>query len=111
MKKLNLLILAGAAATLMTLNLSAGEALQTPRAKDNQAKVAKADATPNTVTSPVNVTGTPRATGQQVNKSSGTNDTQAMSCARNMSSSPKSAGECASHPGAAMPCCAVANAR
>jgi len=111
MKNLNLLILAAVAATLMTVNLAASDVLQTPRAKDNQVKVAKSDAPPSTVTSPVTMAGTPRAAEQQAMKPAATVDAQAMSCSRSMTSSPKAAGECASHPGAAMPCCAVANAK
>ena len=110
MKKLNLLILAGTAGTLMTLNLFAGDVLLTPRAKDNQPKVGRSEATPSTVTSPVYAMGTPRAADQQAKKTASAVDAQVMSCARHMSSSPKAAGECASHPGAGMSCCAVAKA-
>jgi hypothetical protein len=111
MKKLNLLLVTGAAATLMTANVFAGDTLPTPRAKDQAAKPAKAETAPNTVASPIYVAGTPRTADQQAKKPVGKADTQVMSCTRNMTSSPKSVGECASHPGAAMPCCAVANAR
>jgi len=111
MKKLNLLILTAAAATLMTWNLSASDALLTPRAKDNQAKPAKTELAGSAVTSPAYATGAPRAVDQQTKKGAGTVDTQAMSCSRNMTSSPKAAGECAGHPGVAMPCCAVANSK
>src|ERR1022692_4628205 len=109
MKTLIPLTIASLALAVMTLNVS-GEALLSPRAKDNQIKIVKGtDSSPNTVTQNRNVTASPRTLDNQIKTVAGTsNDANAMACSRQMVASPKAIGECASHPGAAMSCCSVA---
>ena len=107
------LTLASLALAVVTLNVFAGEALLSPRAKDNQIKtVAGSDNSPNTVTQNRNATVAPRTLDNQIKTVAGTgNDAAAMDCSRKMAGSPKAIGECASHPGARMSCCAVATTK
>jgi hypothetical protein len=110
MKTLIPLTIASLALAVMSINVSAGEALLSPRAKDNQIKtVARTDLSPNTVTQNQNVIASPRTLDNQIKTVKGTsNDANTMACSRQMVASPKAIGECASHPGAAMSCCSVA---
>ena len=71
------IIVAFAMATLaaITINLNAGEALLTPRQKDNQLKtVAGTNSGPNLATENRDFLGTPRAFDHQVKVIKGTND-------------------------------------
>ena len=113
MKTLIPLTIASLALAVMSINVSAGEALLSPRAKDNQIKtVAGADLSPNTVTQNQNVIASPRTLDNQIKTVKGTsNDANTMACSRQMVASPKAIGECASHPGAAMTCCIVATVK
>ena len=110
MKTLIPLTLASLALAVMTLNVSAGEALLSPRARDLQIKtIAGTDNTPNTVTQNRNLPVPPRTLDQQIKTVPGTNGgPDTLACPRRMLASPKAIGECASHPGAAMACCMVA---
>jgi hypothetical protein len=113
MKTLIPLTIASLALAVMTLNVSAGEALLSPRAKDNQIKtIAGTDNSPNTVTQNRNVIASPRTLDNQIKTVKGTsNDANTLACSHQMVASPKAIGECASHPGAPMACCSVAMAR
>ena len=73
MKTLIPLAIATLALALTSLNISAGEALLSPRAKENQIKhVAGTDTSPNTVTANRNVTASPRALDNQIKTVAGT---------------------------------------
>jgi hypothetical protein len=62
MKTLNLPAIAGAALTALAINLSAGDAVLTPRARDNQIKTVPATTTTrNLATENWNITATPRS--------------------------------------------------
>ncbi len=113
MKTLKPLTLASLALAVVTLNVFAGEALLSPRTRDNQTRiVAATDNSPNTVTKNRNAAVAPRTLDNQIKTVAGTgNDAAAMDCSRKMVGSPKAIGECASHPGAPMSCCAVATAK
>jgi small ligand-binding sensory domain FIST len=110
MKTLIPLTLAALALAAITLNVSAGEALLSPRASDLQIRnVPGVDKSPNTVTLNRNIIASPRTIDNQIKvvKSTG-NNPDTLVCRRQMLASPKAIGECASHPGVAMACCSVA---
>ncbi len=110
MKTMKPLTLASLALALVTLNVFAGEALLSPRAKDNQIKtVAGSDTSPNTVTQNRNVTASPRTIDNQIKTVAGTDTSpDTLTCTRKMLASPKAIGECTSHPGpCASACCMV----
>jgi hypothetical protein len=110
MKTLSLLLVTCAAAAAMTVNLSAADALLTPRAKGNEIKVVRVnDTSPSTVVPDVAVNGSPRERDNQIKSVPGSDSgATAANCAGNMAGSPRAVGECASHPGAPMSCCSVA---
>lgn len=111
MKTMKPLTLASLALAVVTLNVFAGEALLSPRAKDNQIKtVAGSDNSPNTVTQNRNVAASPRTLDNQIKTVAGTDtSTDTLTCKRKMVASPKAIGECVSHPGpCASACCKVA---
>lgn len=109
MKK-SLLTLGVAAMVTITLNSFAGDALLSPRTAGNQiSHVAAVTGAAN----PVNAAATtvaPRAAGNQVVIAAGTATGAAVTCGK-MAGTPKMIAECASHPGAVMPCCATASAK
>jgi hypothetical protein len=109
MKTLNLLTLAGVALVAAALNVSAADAL-TPRAKENQLKAIKGtDASPNLAAPGQNFAATPRSVENRITTVAATGtDADPAICAKHMTATPKEVAECASHPGAAMPCCTVA---
>ena len=113
MKTLIPLTVATLALSVMTSNLFAGDTLLSPRARATQiTTVAGTDNSPNTVTQNRNVTVSPRSLANQSKSVIGTgNDADTLKCSRMMTASPKVIGECASHPSAPMPCCAVAKAK
>jgi hypothetical protein len=97
----------------MTLNLSAGEGLLSPRGKDNQIKATTvADTSANMVTQKKNAVASPRGLDNQIKTVAATAQAaDSMNCSRKMLASPRATGECASHPGAPMSCCSVATAK
>ena len=113
MKTLIPLTLASLVLATVTLNLSAGDALLSPRARDNQIRtVAATDNSPNTVTQNRNVIASPRTLDNQIKTVAGASaGADTLVCSRNMVASPRAIGECASHPGAPMPCCVVATVK
>jgi hypothetical protein len=112
MKTRNLLTLAGIALVAAALNVSAGDALS-PRAKENQIKAIKGTDASSTLVAPSqNLAATPRSVESRINTVAATGkDADPMVCTRHMTANPKEVAECASHPGAAMPCCAVATSK
>lgn len=113
MKTLIPLTVASLALALTALNLSAGDALLSPRAKENQIKhVSGRDTSPNTLTANRNVTASPRALDNQIKTVAGTDKgPDTLTCNRKMLASPKAVGECVSHPSlcAGAGCCNVAS--
>ena len=112
MKTMKPLTLASLALALVTLNVLAGEALLSPRGRDNQIRtVAVTDNSPNTVTQHENAIASPRALDNQIKTVAGTsNGPDTLTCSRKMLASPKAVGECTSHPGScASACCMVAS--
>ena len=107
MKTLSPLTLASLALAAMTLNVSAGEALLSPRGKDLQIKtVAGTDNSPNTVTQNRNVIASPRTLDNQIKTVKGTDSsssTLAKSCAVGSPKQLEQAGKTS-----AATCCAVA---
>ena len=110
MKTLIPLTLASLVLATATLNLTAGDALLSPRARDNQIRIVTGtDASPNTVTQNPNVTASPRALDNQIKTVAGTSTgADTLVCKRKMVASPKALGECVSHPGPCASCCKVA---
>lgn len=105
MKTRNLLITLSVAA-LATINVMAADALLSPRAADNQIKIASgSNNDPNLAVAGLN-SASPRLLDNQVKTVAG-KDTGAapMSCAKQMAGTPKTIGVCAEHPGATMSCC------
>ena len=113
MKTLIPLTFASLALVAFTLNVSANDALLSPRAAGNQIRtVAGTDTSPNTVTQSVNITVSPRSLDNQIHTAKGvSNDANALVCSQRMLASPKAVGECASHPGATMSCCGVVSTK
>lgn len=112
MKTLKPLTLASLALALVTLNVIAGEALLSPRARDNQIRVVAAtDNSPNTATLNRDVVASPRTIDNQIKTVAGaSNGPDTLTCSRKMLASPKAVGECTSHPGScASACCMVAS--
>ncbi len=111
MKTLKPLTLASLALALVSLNVVAGEALLSPRARDNQIRVvATTDSSPNTVTQNRDAVASPRTIDNQIKTVAGTDTSpDTLTCNRKMLASPKALGECTSHPGlCASACCMVA---
>ena len=106
MKTRNLLITLGAAAfAAITLNVSASDALLSPRAAGNQIQRVSGTANDvNLVTSGA-ATVSPRAAGNQIVTVAGTANevNPAVACAKNMNGTPKAVAECTSH--TTMPSC------
>jgi hypothetical protein len=106
MKTRILLTTIGAAVlAAITINVSAGDALLSPRAAGNQTKVVPGvtAAQPAFTTQAVS----PRALGNQTaTVVSVPNDVNSTIACRNMISSPKAIQACAANSAAAMPCCA-----
>jgi hypothetical protein len=95
--------ISAAALTAITINVSAGEALLTPREAGNQIKVIPGvtAAQPAFTTQAVS----PRALGNQtITVASVANDVNPAIACRNMTGSPKAIQACAEHP-ATMPGC------
>ena len=114
MKTQNVLQIVSVSAFIaLATSLYAGDTLLPPRAKDNQIKISNAiDNSPNTVAKNSNLVASPRTIDNRIKIVAGTRSgPDAMDCSRKMVASPKAVGECASHPGASMPCCAVATAK
>ncbi len=113
MKTLKPLTLASLALALLSLNVFAGEALLSPRARDNQIRhVATTDNSPNTVTLNRDVIASPRTIDNRIKTVAGTvTGPDTLTCSRKMLASPRAVGECSSHPAscAARPCCMVAS--
>lgn len=108
----NLLITLSVAA-LSSINVMASNVLLSPRALDNQPKAAVADNSDVNLAAPGLASASPRVLDNQVKTVPGKSAavTPSMACTRHMAASPKIIGECADHPGAAMPCCAVAGGK
>jgi hypothetical protein len=113
MKTRNLLMTLGVAAlTTMTFNAIASDAFLSPRAAGNQiTRVAGVNSDANPVKLDVYATTAPRTAGNQVVKVAGTNNGATAATCSNMAGTPKVIAECASHPSAPMPCCAIASAK
>jgi hypothetical protein len=112
MKTHNLLITLSVAA-LAAVNVMATEALLSPRASEQQIRIAPGtNNDPNLAAArPTSVS--PRVLDNQVKTVASKSDpvTPALDCARHMTGSPKIISACADHPGAPMPCCSVAAAK
>lgn len=91
----------------------AGEKILSPRAADTQIKTVSGENNDPNLTASSPTFATPRATGNEIKTAAGTaNDSNpALDCGRKMTASPKAIGACAEHPGAAMPCCSVAETK
>jgi hypothetical protein len=112
MKTRNILI-ALSVAVFATINVMAGDAFLSPRATEQQIKTAPGiSADPNLAASGVTST-SPRLLDNQVKTVAGVDSTvsPAMNCTRYMGGTPKQISACADHPGAPMPCCAVASTK
>ena len=112
MKTRNLLITL-TVASMATINVMATEALLSPRAAAAQSRtVAGPNNDPN-LAAPGLVSVSPRLVGNQSKTVSGksTEVTPSSQCARRMAGTPKMISQCADHPGAAMACCSVADAK
>lgn len=112
MKTRNLLLTIGAVAlTAITINATANDALLSPRAAELQIKhVSGTNNDPNFAANR-NFAVSPRVLDNQIKRVAGSaNDfNPSLACVRKMTgSSPKAISACADHPGAPMPCCAVA---
>ncbi|HEU6448378.1 MAG TPA: hypothetical protein VFV23_08080 [Verrucomicrobiae bacterium] len=104
MKIRNLLIALGTAAVLGSLNLTAADALMSPRATGNEIKhIATTD---NAVSVKLNAAVSPRLAGNASKTAAAASNGTATTCNK-MDGSPKMIAECASHPGAPMACCTV----
>ena len=103
--------ISAAALAAITINVSAREALPTPRAAGNQTKVVPGitAAQPALVAQSIS----PRALGNQTKTvASVANEvTPAMACVSNMSGNPKTIQACAEHPGTMPGCNPLAIAR
>ena len=100
MKTRNLLLTTGAAAlTAITFNVTAADALLTPRAAGNQIKTVAGFNNDVNLVNTTGVTVSPRALGNQIKTVAGTNNdvNPATLCAKNMAGNPKAVAECASH--------------
>jgi hypothetical protein len=103
-------LLLGAIVTAFTYSTFAGDLFLSPRAKENQIKIAS-DTTPGQVTTIVYqspstpVLLSPRAQGNQIQVVKGTNNdvNPALVCRKMMSGSPKAVAACADNPN--MPAC------
>ncbi len=111
MKTRNMFLTVGAVILAVTsLNTFAASPLLTPRAAGNQVKhVTMTDAPTVTITyvdAPTALL-TPRAASNQTKTVKGVDNSvnPSLRCSRDMMGSPKAIAECASHPGAPMPCC------
>jgi hypothetical protein len=107
----NLLLLGAAILTGGVVSGFAGDVLLSPRAADNQIKYAPSEATmPATTATPAAAASTttlsPRAADNQVVKVAGgsTQVNPAVTCAKNMTGSPKAIGACLENPKAMGPC-------
>ena len=100
--------IAAAAFAAITINVSAGEALLTPRAAGNQIKTVPGVTT--AALAPATQTLSPRAQGNQVKTvaSTASEVTPAMACVSNMKGSPKTIQACAEHPATMLGCNPVA---
>jgi hypothetical protein len=108
MKTLIPLTFAAVALTAFSLNVSASDALLTPRAKDTQTKIVAGANNDANLVANRNTSVTPRLLDTQTKKAAGTSQEEtnpSLMCARHMTGTPKQISECADHPGAAMPCC------
>jgi hypothetical protein len=110
--KTNYLLLGAVILTAITFNTSATTALLSPRAASNQIKRVHVVAETPTIAyveAPAALL-SPRAASNQTKTVKGTDNSvnPAMLCKRDMTGSPKAIAECASHPGAPMPCCNLA---
>jgi hypothetical protein len=108
MKTRNLILTLGTAALAATaFNLTAADALLSPRAAGNQ--ITRVSGTANNVSSskPAGVTASPRASGNQASTASAPSRGRNLAsvCQKNMAATPKTVQACAEHPAAAMPCC------
>lgn len=112
MKTRNLLIIIGVATlATITLNVTAADALLSPRAAGNQIKtVAGTYNDPNLVNLTGIVTLSPRAAANEIKTVAGTSTdvNPALVCAKTMAGSPKTIQACADHPGT-MPACNSVN--
>ncbi|HEU5395704.1 MAG TPA: hypothetical protein VFV81_00955 [Verrucomicrobiae bacterium] len=111
MKTPNLLLAMAAAAIVSGMNLYAGDAYLPPRAAGNEIKhVAGTNADPNRVSVNLGKVAAPRTLGVPARTIIGLSHGTAVTCS-GMKGSPRAVAECASHPRAPMPCCALANAK
>jgi hypothetical protein len=108
----NLLLSIGVAA-LATVNVMASDVALSPRALDHQAKIIPGTNNDPNLTAAAPRSMSPRMAENQIKTVAGADKSvnPSLLCARNMSGTPKAAGECADHPGAPMPCCVVAAAK
>ncbi|MDE3067541.1 MAG: hypothetical protein KGJ60_08315 [Verrucomicrobiota bacterium] len=101
-----LLTFAAAALTVGAINVSASDALLSPRAMGNQIKrVSGIASDPNLINTAGLISIAPRAAGNQIALLAGTNNqvNPAITCANNMPGSPKAIQACVEHPGAMPP--------
>jgi hypothetical protein len=102
------ILLLGTVITAFTMSAMATDALLTPRATDNQPKIAAGVASdPDLLAASRSTLLTPRAFGNQIKvvKGVASDSNPALACAKNMTSSPKAISECVSH--TTMPGCAT----
>jgi len=110
--KTRIILLSVTTAALATINATAGDALLSPRAQDNQIRSVPAIAADTaTVTAQSYIM--PRVTeNRRAPRPENRPETNpAMLCSRNMVASPKAITACAEHPGAPMPCCGIASSK
>ena len=102
---------AAVAFAAISINVSAGEALLTPRAAGNQIKIVSGIAAAQPA--PVTQSTSPRALGNQTATVAGVANevTFTVACVSNMSGNPKTIQACAEHPGTMPGCNPVAMTR
>jgi hypothetical protein len=104
-----LLIILGVTATA-TVNLMATDAYLSPRAAGNQINIVSGTNTDPNLAAVSRGAVSPRLAESQIQVVAGKDATLNPSrlCTLEMTGSPKDIAACAAHPGAAMPCCAIA---
>jgi hypothetical protein len=110
MKTRNFLITLSVAA-LATVNVMATDALLSPRAAEQQIKMASGFNTDPDLTASRPTSVSPRLFDNQIKTVAGKSSvvSPTLNCVRYMTGTPKQISACADHPGAPMPCCSVAS--
>ncbi len=111
------ILLLGAVVTAFAVSTFAAGPLFSPRAASNQTKIINSSVATLAVTATYADTGsallTPRAASNQAKlvKGAKADTSTVQDCRKEMTGSPKSIAECASHPSAPMPCCNMTAAK